>query len=45
MDDVQSRCGFELGLADSPSTFAAPTVEQLRLLRDVIDPDGVYLGA
>ncbi len=45
VDDVQSRCGFELGVPDSLDTFTAPTGEQLHLLRQVIDPEGVYLGA
>ena len=40
--DVQEATGFELLLPDGdvPET-AAPTAEQVRLLRDVIDPDGM----
>ncbi len=42
---VQERCGFELGLAETLVHSPMPTSRQLDLLRRVIDPDGLYLGA
>ena len=43
-EDVQNSTGFELLMDDSgvPET-AVPTVEQVRLIREVIDPDGMRL--
>ncbi len=42
---VQEHCGFELGLAETVIQSQTPTPHQLDLLRRVIDPDGLYLGA
>jgi acyl CoA:acetate/3-ketoacid CoA transferase beta subunit len=42
---VQERCGFELGVAEVVARSPSPTPHQLDLLRRVIDPDGLYLGA
>jgi glutaconate CoA-transferase subunit B len=43
-EEVQEATGFELLIEDSavPET-AVPTVEQVGLIRDVIDPDGMRL--
>jgi len=41
-DQVQEATGFELPAPGGPvPTTAVPTVEQVRLIRDVIDPDGM----
>jgi glutaconate CoA-transferase subunit B len=42
---VQERCGFDLGMAETVVPSPMPTAHQLDLLRRVIDPDGLYLGA
>jgi glutaconate CoA-transferase subunit B len=42
---VRAQCGFALGVAENVATVTAPSADQLHLLRRVIDPDGVYLGA
>ena len=40
-DEVAENTGFEVeGLADAPET-RRPTVEELGLIRDVLDPKGV----
>lgn len=38
---VQEQTGFELALADGLAETAAPTAEQLRLIREVLDPNGL----
>jgi acyl CoA:acetate/3-ketoacid CoA transferase beta subunit len=45
VDQVQERCGFKLGVAADLTTTPPVSQTQLHLLRRVIDPDGVYLGA
>lgn len=43
-EEVQDATGFELLIGDSPvPETAVPTVEQVDLIRDVIDPDGMRL--
>ncbi len=42
LEEVQENTGFELLVKDTRET-PAPSEEQLRLLREVIDPDGIYL--
>ena len=43
--DVQANCGFEIAAAEgSAATAEPPSEHQLHLLRDVIDPDRLYLG-
>jgi acyl CoA:acetate/3-ketoacid CoA transferase beta subunit len=42
--DVQARCGFELALAPQIERLTTPDDQQLRLLREVIDPGRVYVG-
>ncbi len=40
IDDVIKATGFELIIADNVETTKPPTVEDLRLLHEVIDPNG-----
>jgi glutaconate CoA-transferase subunit B len=44
VEDVKESTGFELLMEESavPET-AVPTAEQVRLIREVIDPDGMRL--
>lgn len=39
--DVRERCGFRLELSDDTPETPAPTAEQLRLIRNVIDPRSI----
>lgn len=41
VEQVQEATGFELVVPDVVPTTPAPTAEQVRLIRDVIDPDGM----
>jgi acyl CoA:acetate/3-ketoacid CoA transferase alpha subunit/acyl CoA:acetate/3-ketoacid CoA transferase beta subunit len=41
--EIQSRCGFELRVADDLEALGAPSEEELALLR-VFDPDRLFLG-
>ena len=41
VEQVQEATGFELLLADEVTETPKPTPEQVRLLREVIDPDGM----
>jgi len=43
-DDVQDNCGFELLIADEVQETIPPTEEELRLLREEIDPYGYVIG-
>jgi glutaconate CoA-transferase subunit B len=45
LESVRDNCGFEIGAAPSLAVAAVPDANQLRLLREVIDTDGMYLGA
>lgn len=40
--DVQSEVGWELRLAATIGETAGPTVEELHLIRDEVDPQGMY---
>ena len=41
-EDIQDSTGFELLMEETGvSETAVPTVEQVRLIREVIDPDGM----
>jgi len=42
VEEVIENTEFELLLADSLETNTGPTEKELRLLREVIDPDGLY---
>jgi len=44
LEDVLANTGFPLLLPDKPSLTPLPTAQELRLLREEIDPKGVYLG-
>ncbi|SEQ26021.1 glutaconate CoA-transferase subunit B [Faunimonas pinastri] len=44
LDAVRAQCGFDLGEAGSIGEAPVPTPGQLHLLRDVIDPEGIYIG-
>jgi glutaconate CoA-transferase subunit B len=44
LEDVLANTGFPLQLPDAIPSTALPTSEELRLLRDEIDPKSVYLG-
>lgn len=41
---VQANTGFELEVPPCTPVTSPPTDEEVRLIRGVIDPDGVYLG-
>lgn len=42
--DVQDNCGFELLKADRILETAAPTEEELRVLREEVDPHRIVIG-
>ena len=42
-DDVTSRVGWKLRVRDMLEAVAPPSAEELRLLRDVLDPGKLYL--
>jgi len=41
VEDVLRVTGFPVVVADSPATTRVPTADELRLIRDVIDPKGL----
>ena len=43
VDSIKAATGFELLVADNVSEFKAPTVEEVRLIREEIDPAGVFV--
>jgi acyl CoA:acetate/3-ketoacid CoA transferase alpha subunit/acyl CoA:acetate/3-ketoacid CoA transferase beta subunit len=43
VEEIRSRCGFELPIADELEALGAPSEEELALLR-VFDPDRLFLG-
>ena len=43
VDSVVSNTGFELIIPDKVEEFPPPTEEELRLIRDVIDPERYYI--
>jgi glutaconate CoA-transferase subunit B len=45
LEDVLANTGFPLQVPDNFRRTPLPTTEELRLLREEIDPKGVYLGA
>jgi glutaconate CoA-transferase, subunit B len=45
LDDVRNQTGFELAVADDLGETPAPTAEQLRLIREVLDPHDLRAGA
>jgi glutaconate CoA-transferase subunit B len=44
LDDVRATVGWEPNVAASLATTPAPTVEELRLTREELDPGGAYTG-
>lgn len=44
LEQVRDNTGFELMMPEKLGQTPPPTDDQLRLLRDVIDPDGVYIS-
>lgn len=40
---IQDNTGFELLVAPNVSEFPAPTVEEIRLIREAVDPGGVFV--
>ncbi|GAB4323124.1 MAG: CoA-transferase subunit beta [Bacteroidales bacterium] len=42
VDEVIENTGFEILMADEITRNDPPTPEELRLLREVVDPDGIY---
>jgi len=42
IDDVRSSTGWEVRVADDVGTTAPPTDEELRLIREELDPGGAY---
>jgi glutaconate CoA-transferase subunit B len=43
--DVRAHTGWEIAVPADAATTEPPTAEELRLLRDELDPEGHYLGA
>ena len=43
VQSVQDATGFELLVADNVSEFVPPTVEEVRLIREEIDPTGIFI--
>jgi glutaconate CoA-transferase subunit B len=44
LEDVKKNCGFELLVADKLGETAPPLVEELRILREEVDPLGYVIG-
>ncbi|MGQ9693904.1 MAG: CoA-transferase subunit beta [Thermodesulfobacteriota bacterium] len=44
LEGVQENTGFFINSIPNPSPVALPTPEDLRILREEVDPDGEYLG-
>ncbi|MGE4560148.1 MAG: CoA-transferase subunit beta [Desulfobulbus sp.] len=43
VQSIQDATGFELLVSPNVTEFAAPTVEEIRLIREEIDPNGVFV--
>lgn len=43
-EDVRARVGWELRSAERVERLEPPSAEEVRLLREVLDPEGRYLG-
>ncbi|TPQ17296.1 CoA-transferase subunit beta [Streptomyces sporangiiformans] len=43
VDQVRAATGWELDVADGLAVIEPPTIAELRLLRDTVDPDRIYL--
>jgi acyl CoA:acetate/3-ketoacid CoA transferase beta subunit len=44
LDDVKANSGFEIEVPKEYGASPTPTAEELRLLREVIDPSGIVIG-
>ena len=44
LEEVQDNTGFDLIVPETVPETPIPTSEELKLLREVIDPDGFYIG-
>jgi glutaconate CoA-transferase, subunit B len=44
LDDVRANSGFEIEIPEKYGASPTPTAEELRLLREVIDPKGIVIG-
>lgn len=42
IDDVRENTGWEMKVADDVTETPAPTDEELRLIREELDPEGIY---
>jgi acyl CoA:acetate/3-ketoacid CoA transferase beta subunit len=42
IDDVRANMGWEPRIADDVGETPAPTAEELRLIREELDPQGIY---
>jgi glutaconate CoA-transferase subunit B len=42
-EQARANTGWDLKVAASLSSTAAPTAEELRILREELDPQGIYL--
>jgi glutaconate CoA-transferase subunit B len=43
VDEVRAATGWDLQVAGDLETTPDPTAEELRLIREELDPDGVYV--
>lgn len=43
VEGIRENTGFELLVADNVSEFPAPTAEEVRLIREEIDPTGIFV--
>jgi glutaconate CoA-transferase, subunit B len=43
IESIQAATGFELLVAPDVTQFPAPTVEEVRLIREAVDPGGVFV--
>jgi glutaconate CoA-transferase subunit B len=43
VSDVRAATGWDLRVADDLQVTADPTAEELALIREELDPDGVYV--
>lgn len=44
-DDIVAECGFAVDFSPGLRTTQPPSTEELRLIREQIDPEGLFLGA
>jgi glutaconate CoA-transferase subunit B len=45
LEQVRQNIGFDILVTSPPSSIAPPSSRELRLLREEVDPNGVYLKA